>query len=292
MFQERSFRRPLLCAYFRLTFSAWPVAVLLFDLTTRPRWPCGSRKRCTGSPSSSVSPWPSSLSARPPRTPPVHLDAVCEPGPFVERMAPNSTFFTSLPRTMGRVYHNVAEHLVEHVPVQRHFTLRGEVGLPSSLGHHALIHKLQALRHLAQREDLLHPSQFSLFKRSTELFVKIVLREREIWCNLSKISIFVIVFLIIDSPDFCFPTAIGGIFHSDIKDTKNLTIYQSICYKVFNNSRLPLFMQAYSSRCLLSSVCTIVHIIVHLCTIGCTRHSQNKFCSALVCTIVHFVFSI
>ena len=107
---------------------------------------------------------------------------------------------------MGRVYHNAAEHLVEHVPVQRlhqfrkahlrlhlqehqrHFTLRGEVGLPSSLGHYALIHNLQALRHLAQREDLLHPSQFSLFKRSTELFVKIVLREREIWCNLSKNS--------------------------------------------------------------------------------------------------------
>ena len=128
-------------------------------------------------------------------------------------------------------------HLQEH---QRHFTLRGEVGLPSSLGHHALIHKLQALRHLAQREDLLHPSQFILFKRSTELFVKIVLREREIWCNLSKISY--LHHCIFDNrfPDFCFPTAIGGIFHSDIKDTKYLTTYQSICYKVFNNSRLPL----------------------------------------------------
>ena len=32
----------------------------------------------------------------------------------------------------------------------------------------------------------------------------------------------------------------GGIFIPHIKDTKFLTIYQSICYKVFNNLRLPL----------------------------------------------------
>ena len=82
---------------------------------------------------------------------------------------------------MGRINHDVAEHLVKHVPVQRlhqfrkvhlrlhlqehqrHFTLRSEIGLPASLRCHALVHKLQAFRHLSQREDLLHPSQFSLF---------------------------------------------------------------------------------------------------------------------------------
>ena len=91
-----------------------------------------------------------------------------------------------------------------------------------------------------QREDLLHPSQFSLFKRSTELLIKIVLREREIWCNLSKISY--LRHCIVDNrfPRFLLSYGNWGIFHSDIKDTKYLTIYQSICYKVFNNSRLSL----------------------------------------------------
>ena len=38
-----------------------------------------------------------------------------------------------------------------------------------------------------QREDLLHPSQFALLKRLPVRIIKIELREREIWSNLSKI---------------------------------------------------------------------------------------------------------
>ncbi len=45
----------------------------------------------------------------------------------------------------------------------------------------------KALGHLVQREDSLHPSQISLFKCATVLLIKIVLRERQIRCNLSKI---------------------------------------------------------------------------------------------------------
>ena len=50
-------------------------------------------------------------------------------------------------------------HLQEH---QRHLPFRGEVGLPSAFRNHALAHEPEALRHLMQREDLLHPSQFAL----------------------------------------------------------------------------------------------------------------------------------
>ena len=46
--------------------------------------------------------------------------------------------------------------------------------------------------------------------------------------------------MIIDSSEFHFPTVFGGIFIPHIKDTKFPTIYQSICYKVFNNLRLSL----------------------------------------------------
>ena len=52
--------------------------------------------------------------------------------------------------------------------------------------------------------------------------------------------ILAIVFSIIDSFNFCFPRAMGGIFFPHIKDTKFLTTYQSICYKVFNILRLSL----------------------------------------------------
>ena len=50
-------------------------------------------------------------------------------------------------------------HLQEHL---RLFPLRVEVGLPSTLGHHALAHQPEALGHLTQREVLLHPAQFAL----------------------------------------------------------------------------------------------------------------------------------
>ena len=35
-----------------------------------------------------------------------------------------------------------------------------------------------------------------------------------------------------DSPDYCFTLAIGGILLPYIKDTKFITYYQSICYKI------------------------------------------------------------
>ena len=60
-------------------------------------------------------------------------------------------------------------HLQEH---QRHFPLRGEVGLPSTLGHHALAHQTEALCHLMQREELLHPAQFTVLKRFPVQFIK------------------------------------------------------------------------------------------------------------------------
>ena len=57
-----------------------------------------------------------------------------------------------------------------------------------TLGHHALAHQPEALGHLTQMEELLHPAQFTLFKSLSVKFIKIELREREIWCNLSKFS--------------------------------------------------------------------------------------------------------
>ena len=78
-------------------------------------------------------------------------------------------------------------HLQEH---QRHFPLRGEVGLPSTLRSHAFSHEPEALCHLVKREDLLHPTQFTVLKRFPVQFIKIELREWEIWCNLSKFSYF------------------------------------------------------------------------------------------------------
>lgn len=107
---------------------------------------------------------------------------------------------------MRRINQDVTEHLVVNVSVQRlhqlrkthlrlhlqehqrHFPIWGEVGLPSTSGHHALAHQPEALGHLTQREELLHPAQFSLFKSLSVKFIKIELRERKIWCNLSKVS--------------------------------------------------------------------------------------------------------
>ena len=54
----------------------------------------------------------------------------------------------------------------------------------------SLAHQPEALSHLMQREDLLHPAQFTVFKRFPVKFIKIELREREIWCNLSNFSYF------------------------------------------------------------------------------------------------------
>ena len=57
----------------------------------------------------------------------------------------------------------------------------------------------------------------------------------KLWDNPAKFFTFDIVFLIIDSSNFCFSRAIGGIFFPHIKDTKFPTIYQSICYKFSKN---------------------------------------------------------
>ena len=107
---------------------------------------------------------------------------------------------------MRRINQDVTEQLVVDVPVQllhqlrethlrlhlqehqRHFPLRGEVGLPSTLRSHALAHQPETLCHLMQREELLHPAQFTVLKRFPVQFIKIELREWEIWCNLNKIS--------------------------------------------------------------------------------------------------------
>ena len=107
---------------------------------------------------------------------------------------------------MRRINQDVTEHLVVNVTVQllhqlrkthlrlhlqehqRHYPFRGEVGLPSTLGHHALAHQPEALCHLMQRKELLHPAQFTLFQSLSVKLIKIELREREIWCNLSKLS--------------------------------------------------------------------------------------------------------
>lgn len=124
---------------------------------------------------------------------------------------------------MDRIYEDVTEQLVVDVPVQlfhqlreahlrlhlqehqRHLPFRGEVGLPSTFRSHAFSHKPEALCHLAQRENLLHPAQFTVFKRRPVKFIKIELREREIWCNLSKISTFVIQTFSSIPPIYTFP---------------------------------------------------------------------------------------
>ena len=154
----------------------------------------------------------------------------------------------------SRIYHDVAEHLVEDVAVQRlhqlreahlrlhlqehqrHFSLRREVRSASTFGAQARIHKSEASCHLVQREDLLHPAQFSLLKCTTVLFIKIVLREWEIRCNLSKISYLRHTNFLFDSSEIHFPTVFGGIFLPHIKDTKIITHYQSNRYKVFKIS--------------------------------------------------------
>ena len=53
----------------------------------------------------------------------------------------------------------------------------------------------------------------------------------KLWDNPAKFCTFDIVFLIIDSSNFCFRRAIGGIFFPHIKDVKSPMIYHSICYK-------------------------------------------------------------
>ena len=96
---------------------------------------------------------------------------------------------------MRRINQDVTKHLVVNVPIQllhelrnahlrlhlqehqRHFPLWGEVGLPATLGHHALVHQPETLCHLMQREELLHPAQFTVLKRFPVQFIKIELRE-------------------------------------------------------------------------------------------------------------------
>ena len=74
-----------------------------------------------------------------------------------------------------------------------------------------------------QREELLHPAQFTLLKRLPVKIIKIELREREIWFNLSKIPYLRHRNYMFDSSNFCFLRAIGGILFPHIKDTKLLT---------------------------------------------------------------------
>ena len=95
---------------------------------------------------------------------------------------------------MRRINQDVTEHLVVNVPIQllhelrkahlrlhlqehqRHFSLRGEGGLPPMPRSHAFSHEPEALCHLVKREELLHPAQFTVLKRFPVQFIKIELR--------------------------------------------------------------------------------------------------------------------
>ncbi len=117
-------------------------------------------------------------------------------------LAPNSTFFTSLPRTIGRAYGNFATDL----------SLWYRVSQAESDGH------------LTQRKEGMKASEFTLFERFFIIFIKIELCERKTWCYFRNL-----LYLCHDD-FFSFPpkqaqqSSLGDFLLSYAKIQKNITL--------------------------------------------------------------------